>query len=474
MTTTSGQSCVWRLSDRLWNRVNFRSIRTIVPVPVEIASGGAEWRVIVGLVFVAGLRAIKIIASCVLVGAAAVLLAFPELVPAEHRTLAVTWLTAAALVAGVYHCKADGKIRLGLALFAVAVMAGWWITPERDPVALRHFSGIGLGVMTTGLIAAWCTSERRLITAAILFSLAATGVLLRGSVSAFNSSLAPPASKLLAPEFVVVPLNIPGTELSDGHVNTNALGGTAVLVLPVCVALAVTATMIASRRRSILSFVAGSGAGLIAAAVVLMTVSRSALGAAAFTIVTLALRWRGGRRWLLLALLLAGGSLAYGTLTWRKAAPEEFDRRLSDSVAIRSAILQDGLNRLKESPWLGIGISQFRSGPRTSLIGDDQVAHVHNIYLQVALDVGLVGLMGYMLTFGLVLVMAHRTAMHANVAGRIAAGAGLSLVAVHIFGLADAIALGAKVGVFQWWSAGLVLAAFRLSTRMSRTRADAG
>jgi putative inorganic carbon (HCO3(-)) transporter len=315
--------------------------------------------------------------------------------------------------------------------------------------------------MTTGLIARWCASERRLLAVAILFSLAASGVLLRGSASAFNSSLAPPAAKLLAPEFVAVPLNIPGTELSGGHVNTNALGGTAVMVLPLCLALAVAAVM---KRRNILTFVAGSSASLIAAAVVLMTVSRSALGAAALTIVTLGLRWRGGRRWLLVALLLAGTGLAYGTITWRNAAPGEFDRRLSDSIVVRLAILQDGLDRFKESPWLGIGISQFRSGPRTSLTGDDQVAHVHNIFLQVALDVGLLGLTGYVLTFALVLLMAHRAAAHANVAGRIAAGAGLSLVAVHIFGLADAIALGAKVGVFQWWCAGLVLAAFHLST----------
>jgi hypothetical protein len=39
----------------------------------------------------------------------------------------------------------------------------------------------------------------------------------------------------------------------------------------------------------------------------------------------------------------------------------------------------------------------------------------------------------------------------------------LSLVAVHCFGLTDAIALGAKVGVVQWYAAGLILATDRLS-----------
>ncbi|MEO6222328.1 MAG: hypothetical protein ABIP90_03695, partial [Vicinamibacterales bacterium] len=146
--------------------------------------------------FAAVVRAFKVIASCGLLGTAVLFLAFPELLPAQHRTIAVTGLTAAAMLAGIVGVQAERKVRLGLALFAFAVMAGWWITPERDPVALRHFSGIGLGVLTTGVIARWCTSEHRLITAAVLFSLAATSVLLRGSVSAFNSSLAPLASKL--------------------------------------------------------------------------------------------------------------------------------------------------------------------------------------------------------------------------------------------------------------------------------------
>ena len=39
-----------------------------------------------------------------------------------------------------------------------------------------------------------------------------------------------------------------------------------------------------------------------------------------------------------------------------------------------------------------------------------------------------------------------------------AAGAALSLVAVHLFGLTDAIALGAKVGLFQWLCAGILIA----------------
>ena len=38
-------------------------------------------------------------------------------------------------------------------------------------------------------------------------------------------------------------------------------------------------------------------------------------------------------------------------------------------------------------------------------------------------------------------------------------GSGLALVAVTLFGLADAVPLGAKIGILQWAAAGLILAA---------------
>jgi putative inorganic carbon (HCO3(-)) transporter len=422
-------------------------------------------RGIVVRVSLAALRPLGVIGLLALLTAAAPLLAFPELVPAAHRITTISWLTAGALAIGILSLHGDRKLRWGLCVFAVAVLLGWWMTPNRDAAAIRHFSGIGLGVLTMGVIARWCTSQRRLVAAAVLFSLAAAGVLLRGSAAAFNSTLAAPASQFLVPEFATIPLALPGTELSAGQVNTNALGGTAVMVLPACVGLAAASLMLVPRARRILVLLPATGASIIAAAIVIMTASRSALGAALLTLVTLGWRWRRGRRHLLVALLIVGGGLAYATYAWRSDAPENFDRRLADSARIRVAILQDGLDRLKGSPWLGIGISQFRSGPRASLLGDDQLAHVHNIGLQVALDSGLVGFAGYVWTFGLILVMADRAAAHPGAVGRIAAGAGLSLIAVHIFGLADAIALGSKVGVFQWWAAGLVLASLRIADR---------
>jgi hypothetical protein len=42
----------------------------------------------------------------------------------------------------------------------------------------------------------------------------------------------------------------------------------------------------------------------------------------------------------------------------------------------------------------------------------------------------------------------------------------LALVSVHAYGLLDAVALGTKLGVFQWLSSGLILAAWQVDRRV--------
>ena len=96
----------------------------------------------------------------------------------------------------------------------------------------------------------------------------------------------------------------------------------------------------------------------------------------------------------------------------------------------------------------------------------DDIAHAHNILLQTALDIGLVGLAAYVGLLALLLVRADQAARGDNrFAARVAAGAGLSLIGVHLFGLGDAVSLGAKVGLFQWIAAGLVLGAAAVQAR---------
>ena len=81
----------------------------------------------------------------------------------------------------------------------------------------------------------------------------------------------------------------------------------------------------------------------------------------------------------------------------------------------------------------------------------------------MALDLGLIGLLVYISLQALLLVRAHQASRGRSAFVRHAAVAGaMALVALRLFGLADLIALGAKVGLFQWLVSGLVVAAWCL------------
>jgi putative inorganic carbon (HCO3(-)) transporter len=139
------------------------------------------------------------------------------------------------------------------------------------------------------------------------------------------------------------------------------------------------------------------------------------------------------------------------------------------AVRERTEIWGEALQALRVSPWFGIGLDYFRhSGYSPVFVFPDKIVgnpHAHNIFLQTALDVGLIGLASYVAIVAFVLRRAWEivTARTGDEWVRyIGFGAALSIASVHLYGLLDAVALGAKVGLFQWLACGLVLAAWRL------------
>ncbi|MEZ4515857.1 MAG: O-antigen ligase family protein [Chloroflexota bacterium] len=91
------------------------------------------------------------------------------------------------------------------------------------------------------------------------------------------------------------------------------------------------------------------------------------------------------------------------------------------------------------------------------------IGHAHNIFLQTALDVGLPGLVVYvallLIAFGGAWWIARNSPSYRPYALGLFAG----LAALHIYGLADALSLGAKPGILFWYALGLI-AAMSLTT----------
>ncbi|MFO7537573.1 MAG: O-antigen ligase family protein, partial [Chloroflexota bacterium] len=87
---------------------------------------------------------------------------------------------------------------------------------------------------------------------------------------------------------------------------------------------------------------------------------------------------------------------------------------------------------------------------------DYDISHAHNIYLQMAVDIGLVGLIAYLAIIMIALGTLWRVARQDRDLRPIALGLGAGLVAYLIFGLTDAVPLGAKPALLFWYMLGLI------------------
>lgn len=402
------------------------------------------------------------------------ILLFPQVVPAQARTMVVVAATVASFAAALVLLRPSPAIAALAAVLSGALIVGW-TRASSAPASLSHFSGTGCGLLAFALVPRWCDDARRLRQVLGLFLVISLCVLILGAIGA-----APPYAKLLRPDdFVKLPqfrLGLAGLPKS-GYVNDNALGGTAMLVVPLAGA-GLFAGIRGGGGRAI-AFLAGVTAAL-AVFVVYFTQSRSAWLAGWAVLAALALRFgHGGRNRAIAILLLiaisAVGVVALAFSHWAQYArardPNVVDRIESArmSADYRFRIFRQGMDRLHDAPWLGIGLNRFRE-VYVPAAGDPavDVVHAHNVFLQTALDVGLVGLGAYGGLLVILLVQADRSARGPSlVAAATAAGGGLSLVAAHVFGLGDAIALGAKAGLLQWSAAGIVLGAARVQARVT-------
>jgi putative inorganic carbon (HCO3(-)) transporter len=139
------------------------------------------------------------------------------------------------------------------------------------------------------------------------------------------------------------------------------------------------------------------------------------------------------------------------------------------SIEGRLEVWNRALYGITDFPFTGMGMNTFRKivhvlYPLFLNSPDQDVASCHNQFLQTALDLGIPGLVAYMALLGTAIAMGVKVARHARESWIRASAQGLvcGIVAQQIFGITDAIPLGAKVGIFFWVALGLLAAMYRL------------
>lgn len=408
------------------------------------------------------------IAGLLLLGLGGPFFFFPELIPASARVVAVGLATATALLVAITLLHDDLPLRVLAGVLAVTAVFSWLLAPQ-SRTAISHFSGFGIGLLAMSVVRSWCRTEGRLLAVALLFVLVGTSVVVLALAGTWVRLVGPEIRPRVFPiqfnwwlPYIGLDQVLPGIVKGAG-VNKNALGALTLLVVPMAAALAMlargTRLMLAARVLAAAAFVAGFYVFVVAESRAVWIAGGVIAGIASLRL--LRGRWRVAAVVMLLGLpaVAAAGLWVSDSTTFA-----EYVDRMQSGTDSREDIWAQAFDRLNGSYGLGIGFSQFRQVRATTDVEVSEfkpVAHAHNIFLQTALDLGIAGMVAYAALMGVVVFRADRVARGGRaVAARVAAGGGLVIIAVHVFGLGDAVALGARIGIFQWLAAGLVLAAW--------------
>jgi putative inorganic carbon (HCO3(-)) transporter len=210
-------------------------------------------------------------------------------------------------------------------------------------------------------------------------------------------------------------------------------------------------------------------------AVFIFAQSRAAylgLGAAVLLVFLLLLQIRLG--WTRFAVLIAGfGALSGGVILalWEKIAASvsnlftQFGQSLLSlgTLGTRQLIWAGAVTALKDFQVTGMGMNRFREVffllyPTIGMQNTRDLGHAHNELLQAGLDLGVPGLVAFIAIYLVSFAMLYQIYRCTRRPGTqwIVLGLSASLLTHFLFGLVDAVSLGAKPGLLFWLLLGLV------------------
>ena len=167
------------------------------------------------------------------------------------------------------------------------------------------------------------------------------------------------------------------------------------------------------------------------------------------------------------AILYRSGKLEQVTALWDAAGGVKTELVGTVSIAGRVEIWSRALYAVQDFPFTGCGLGTFREVvwvlyPLFTISPGHDIAHAHNMFLQTAVDLGLPGLLAYLALLGLAGVIGIRMARRSALERALGLGIVAGLVALHTYGLTDALAPGSKPGIVIWIALGLLAALSRV------------
>ena len=392
--------------------------------------------------------------SAALLLSAAPLLLFPTF-SAIGTLLA---LTAVLLILLINRPLAVTPLHLPLILFGLMIITGILVTADPD-LTLPKATGLILGLISWYILLTAVHSRRHLSFSLLGFLLLALGFTALGTLST-NWIIKVPILEQIVQQLPAALVALP--ESPESGVQANQLAGTILMFWPLLLCLAIGWPLPGGWKTAVRLL------ALLLTALLFLTQSRSGwLGGLGGLVCLLA--WRGWlhlpppRRWLLWLGLVLLGMAVIATLVmigperlqqlWVDPAQETVLGRLN-SIGFRQEVWQWTAEAIGDFPFTGTGLGTFRRvAPRLyplNVPATYDISHAHNIFGQVALDVGLPGLVAYMALLLLAGAMGWQVARRDEALRPLAIGLVTGLIALHIYGLTDALALGSKTSLLFW------------------------
>jgi len=392
-------------------------------------------------------------------------------------------------------------VKPGMTVLALGLLLLFWLTAliRRQPWPVTPFNGalllfvlmVGVGISVTLLPELTLPKATGLILGLALFrataqvrgrgrlwlalgglASAATGIWVLGvlglqwpakipALRAWLNRLPQPFSRL------------PGAP-AEG-INPNQLAGVMVLILPLPLAALIGGEL---SRGSLPRRLLGLAGVMAWGTTLFFTQSRGGwMGGLAGSLVLLSLcglsgdqRWqrRVGLALPLLALVMGAiilvslGPERVGELLYGAAEGEVESPAGTISLQGRLEIWSRALCVIHDFPFTGCGLGTFRRlvwlhYPLFLISPERDIAHAHNVFLQIALDLGLPGLVSYLAILLLAGWVGWQRVRRGSGDRWLALGVLAGLVGYHVYGLADALAPGSKPSFLFWWLLGLLV-----------------
>lgn len=269
-----------------------------------------------------------------------------------------------------------------------------------------------------------------------------------------------------------LPQTVTSLPFAENGIHPNELGGLLILFVPLAGYLGWKAVVSLTRFDRLLTTIAittAIGLGILT----ILTQSRSALiGLIASLGVILFSTGKPGRTIVVVGFVIAVGIIISKgpEVVFGSADPLESNSIVVGefSLSSRLEIWSRAIYALNDFSLTGMGMGTFREiapilYPFFMISPSLDVGHAHNFLLQTGLDVGIAGLLGMLAIWiaGILFLITAARNQKLETAGvgillrDVAIGLAASLVAHFIYGLTDAVALGARPGFLVWMALGL-------------------